>query len=165
MTEMVRLAYTLSTMSLIKVNFRRSSGCSVILFVQVLAFAAMGVGCQTKSTVAPSDSVDFSFVDLQLGTGAEATTGSQVTVNYSGWLYDAANPDNKGTLFDSGQGFSFVLGSGQVISGWDQGVVGMRVGGKRRLIVPPELAYGSQGAGVIPPNAALVFEVDVQAVL
>ena len=165
MTGMVILAYTLSAMSLIEGNYRGFSGCSTLLFVQVLAFAGMGVGCQAESTVAPSDSVEFSFVDLQLGTGTEATTGSRVTVNYSGWLYDAANSDNKGTLFDSGQGFSFVLGSGQVISGWDQGVAGMRVGGKRRLILPSELAYGSQGAGAIPPNAALVFEVDVQAVL
>ena len=94
--------------------------------------------------------------------------GQQLTVDYTGWLYDANAPDNKGTLFDTSVGgapFAFVLGAGQVIAGWDQGLEGMRVGGTRRLVIPPDLAYGSQGSGnVIPLNATLIFEVDLLAV-
>ncbi|MEE2790764.1 MAG: FKBP-type peptidyl-prolyl cis-trans isomerase [Acidobacteriota bacterium] len=122
--------------------------------------------CQSENPAAPSPSVSFSVLDLEVGTGAEATIGSAATVNYSGWLYDAGGPDNKGTLFDSspGQGFSFVLGLGQVIVGWDQGIVGMRVGGTRRLIIPPDMAYGSRATGLIPPNSALVFDVELLAV-
>ena len=136
--------------------------------VTVLAtLGLMATGCQSENPVAPTVSVPFSFIDLEVGTGTEATIGSTVTVDYDGWLYDAGRPDNKGTLFDtsSGQGFTFVLGLGQVISGWDQGVRGMRVGGERRLIIPPDMAYGSQGVGLIPPNATLVFDVDLLGVL
>jgi FKBP-type peptidyl-prolyl cis-trans isomerase len=101
-----------------------------------------------------------------VGTGTSATTLRQVSVNYTGWLYDPAQPENKGRQFDTSTGrgpFSFVLGTGAVIRGWDQGVVGMRVGGRRRLVIPPELAYGSQGAGngAIPPNATLVFDIEL----
>jgi len=90
-------------------------------------------------------------------------------VHYTGWLYEAAAPENKGKQFDSsrdgGRPFSFVLGGGQVIPGWDQGVAGMQAGGKRKLIIPPHLAYGERGAGgVIPPNATLVFEVELLAI-
>ena len=92
--------------------------------------------------------------------------GQQVRVHYTGWLYDEGRPDHKGSKFDSSRDnnepFSFRLGAGQVISGWDQGVAGMRVGGQRTLTVPPELGYGAQGAGgVIPPNATLVFDVEL----
>ena len=91
--------------------------------------------------------------------------GQSLTMDYTGWLYEASAPDNKGQVFDSTDGrgpFSFVLGSGQVIQGWEQGLSGMRVGGKRRLVIPPELAYGEQGSGgVIPPNATLIFEIDL----
>ncbi|HVY72889.1 MAG TPA: FKBP-type peptidyl-prolyl cis-trans isomerase [Candidatus Paceibacterota bacterium] len=95
--------------------------------------------------------------DQAIGTGAEATQGSVVTVNYTGRLED-------GTVFDSSSGkspYQFVLGAGKVIPGWDQGIVGMKVGGKRLLIIPPALAYGVQGFGPIPPNATLIFEVDL----
>lgn len=100
--------------------------------------------------------------DTKVGTGAEAVTGSTVSVHYTGWLTD-------GTKFDSskdrGQPFSFQIGSGQVIKGWDQGVTGMKVGGIRKLTIPPELGYGARGAGgVIPPNATLVFEVELLGV-
>ena len=94
--------------------------------------------------------------------------GQSLTMDYTGWLYAASAPDNKGQVFDSTDGrgpFSFVLGSGQVIQGWEQGLSGMRVGGKRRLVIPPELAYGEQGSGgVIPPNATLIFEIDLISV-
>ena len=97
-----------------------------------------------------------------------ATSGQTASVNYTGWLYSEGAPDNKGKQFDSSIGrgpFEFKLGSGQVIRGWDQGVQGMKVGGQRRLVLPPEFAYGSRGAGnVIPPNATLVFDVELLGV-
>ena len=107
--------------------------------------------------------------DLAEGSGAMATSGKQVSVHYTGWLFDAAAPETKGRKFDSsrdrGEPFSFRLGAGQVIQGWDRGVAGMRVGGQRRLTLPPEFAYGSRGAGgVIPPGATLVFDVELLGV-
>ena len=118
------------------------------------------------SPAAPSAGVPFTITDIRIGTGAPAVAGSRLTVNYTGWLYDANATDYKGRQFDSGQGFPFTLGAGQVIAGWDQGFNGMRVGGVRRLVIPPELAYGSSGAGggVIPPNATLVFDVELVSV-
>lgn len=109
------------------------------------------------------------MIDHLIGTGTLAEAGSYVTVHYTGWLFDAAAPDNKGRKFDSsrdrGEPFGFDLGAGQVIKGWDQGVAGMRVGGQRTLTIPPELGYGARGAGgVIPPNATLVFDVELLAV-
>jgi FKBP-type peptidyl-prolyl cis-trans isomerase len=107
--------------------------------------------------------------DTAIGTGAEATAGQQISVHYTGWLYDPAAPENKGRKFDSsrdrGQPFEFTLGVGQVIGGWDQGFAGMKVGGSRTLVIPPELGYGARGAGgVIPPNATLLFEVELLGV-
>ena len=103
--------------------------------------------------------------DLAPGTGAEIKTGQTALVHYTGWLFDAAAPENKGKQFDSsvgGEPFEFPLGAGRVIAGWDQGVVGMKVGGKRRLVIPPVMGYGERGAGgVIPPNATLVFDVEL----
>jgi len=104
--------------------------------------------------------------DLQAGTGALAQAGSVVTVHYTGWLYDPKGVDTKGAKFDSsrdsGRPFQFQLGAGQVIAGWDQGVAGMKVGGQRRLVIPSSLGYGQRGAGgVIPPGAALVFDVEL----
>ena len=100
--------------------------------------------------------------DLVAGEGTEATTGCRAVVHYTGWLTD-------GTEFDSsrdrGQPFTFKIGGGQVIAGWDRGVAGMRVGGKRKLTVPPHLGYGRQGAGLIPPSATLVFEIELLRVL
>ncbi len=109
------------------------------------------------------------MVDHQIGTGALAEAGKFVRVHYTGWLHDPAAADSKGSKFDSsrdrGQPFGFMLGAGQVIQGWDQGVAGMRVGGQRTLTIPPELGYGARGAGgVIPPNATLVFDVELLAV-
>ena len=107
--------------------------------------------------------------DETIGTGATATAGQLVTVHYTGWLFDAAAADKKGRKFDSsrdrGDPFAFLLGAGQVIRGWDEGVAGMKVGGQRTLTIPPEMGYGARGAGgVIPPNATLVFDVELLGV-
>jgi FKBP-type peptidyl-prolyl cis-trans isomerase FkpA len=104
--------------------------------------------------------------DSKVGAGAEAKSGHQVTVHYTGWLYDPKAADKHGKKFDSskdhGEPFSFKLGGGQVIRGWDQGVAGMKVGGKRTLVIPSELGYGQRGAGgAIPPNATLLFDVEL----
>ena len=106
------------------------------------------------------------YTDTKTGDGATATSGNKVSVHYTGWLY---NNGAKGVKFDSsvdrGQPFQFTLGAHQVIAGWDEGVAGMKVGGKRTLIIPPELGYGARGAGgVIPPNATLMFDVELLGV-
>ena len=114
---------------------------------------------------APAAANPFTQTDLRAGTGTTAVAGKQVTVHYTGWLYDAKRPDQKGQEFDSSVGrepFTFTLGARQVIPGWDRGVEGMKIGGQRRLVIPPDLAYGPSGAGgVIPPNATLVFDVEL----
>lgn len=112
---------------------------------------------------------ELQIKDLIPGEGVEAVAGSHVTVHYTGWLYDPAQPEAKGRKFDSsrdaGQPFSFKLGARQVIAGWDQGVQGMKLGGQRELVIPAALAYGERGAGgVIPPGATLVFDVQLLAV-
>jgi FKBP-type peptidyl-prolyl cis-trans isomerase FkpA len=104
--------------------------------------------------------------DTVVGTGREAEPGFNVTVHYTGWLYDVAKPDHKGEKFDSSvdrkEPFKFDLGAGQVIQGWDEGFAGMKVGGKRTLVIPSEMGYGARGAGgAIPPNATLVFDVEL----
>jgi len=109
------------------------------------------------------------MTDIKEGTGALAEAGKNVVVHYTGWLFDAAAADNKGRKFDSsrdrGDPFRFSLGAGQVIQGWDKGVAGMKVGGQRTLVIPPELGYGARGAGgVIPANATLVFDVELLGV-
>ena len=108
-------------------------------------------------------------IDQKPGKGAQAAAGREVSVHYTGWLYDASAKDNKGKKFDSsrdrGQPFDFPLGAGVVIDGWDQGVAGMKVGGQRTLIIPASLGYGSRGSpGAIPPNATLVFDVELLGV-
>jgi FKBP-type peptidyl-prolyl cis-trans isomerase FkpA len=104
--------------------------------------------------------------DDVVGTGAEAQSGRVVTVHYTGWLYDQTRPDRKGNKFDSSRDrnepFSFNLGAGEVIRGWDEGVAGMKVGGRRTLTIPPDMGYGARGAGgVIPPNSTLLFDVEL----
>ncbi len=109
---------------------------------------------------------ELQIVDQKLGTGAEAVGGKAVIVNYTGWLYDPAAADGHGAKFDSSLDrnvpFGFFLGAGKVIKGWDEGIIGMKVGGKRTLVIPPAKGYGERGAGgVIPPNATLLFDVEL----
>ncbi len=132
-------------------------------FIPLLVLAAGVAGCSDSPTSATNFAV-FSQTDLTVGTGGDAVTGRTLTVNYTGWFYGESRPDKKGPVFDSNAGgdpFSFLLGAGDVIEGWDRGLQGMRVGGVRRLVVPPTLAYGAVRNGPIPPNATLVFEVEL----
>lgn len=133
---------------------------SVVLAVMVLlAAAACG-----DSPAAPVNLARFSQTDLVVGTGAEAVSGKTIRVDYTGWLYNAEREDNKGAEFDSSATrgpLEFTLGIGDVIAGWEQGLVGMKVGGKRRIVIPPSLAYGGTRRGPIPPNATLVFDVEL----
>lgn len=115
-----------------------------------------------------SEEVPFGHTDLETGTGAEATAGASVSMLYQGWLFDLTAPDHKGALFDSNTAadpFSFTLGAGEVIVGWDLGIPGMQVGGRRQIIIPHQLAYGTSGRGTtIPGFATLLFEVELLAV-
>lgn len=149
-------------------------------FAALLAAAAMAqtpanppAPASTTPPASPASPVPDATVlvtDVVKGVGDEAFPGMVVIVHYTGWLYDPAAPDHHGRKFDSsrdrGQPLSFPLGGGRVIRGWEQGIPGMRVGGQRRLVIPPSLAYGSKGAGngVIPPDATLVFDVELLAV-
>lgn len=127
-----------------------------VLLLAVVAAAS----CGSDPAPTQTSSGQYSQTDLVVGSGTQAVSGSQVTLNYTGWLYDTSRPDGKGMQFESGQFGPFRLGTGLVIAGWDRGVPGMRVGGQRRLVIPPELAYGSGGSPPkIPGNATLVFDV------
>jgi FKBP-type peptidyl-prolyl cis-trans isomerase FkpA len=137
----------------------------------LLCLCLVAAGCGGNSPSSPSTpqpSAPYSQTDLVVGTGAEAVNGRFVTVNYTGWLYNPALPENKGTQFDSSLNpgrtpFQFTLGARGVIAGWELGVPGMRVGGRRRLTIPAELGYGSQGSpnGGIPGGATLVFDIEL----
>ena len=140
----------------------------------MIAMLAM-TGCKadsktsTKETAMTQNVTELIKKDTVLGEGREAEAGFNVTVHYTGWLYDPSKADGKGTKFDSSldrhEPFVFFLGGGQVIQGWDEGFAGMKVGGKRTLIIPAEMGYGARGAGgVIPPNATLVFDVELHGV-
>lgn len=132
---------------------------ALILLIPVLGVSWFLSGCASTPTSASSTSAQFSQTDLIVGTGTTAASGNTLTVNYTGWLYDASLSNQKGQQFDAAAGFSFSLGIGQVIQGWDQGLVGMQVGGVRRLIIPPSLAYGGSRRQIIPANATLLFEI------
>ena len=117
-----------------------------------------------SASTAAAPAVAFQKIDTIQGSGKEATAGATAVVNYTGWLYVPESESLRGAQFDSSVGrspFSFQLGAGQVIKGWDDGVQGMKVGGKRTLILPPEMGYGAGGAGPIPPNASLIFDVEL----
>jgi FKBP-type peptidyl-prolyl cis-trans isomerase FkpA len=145
------------------------------ILITALCFLTLNA-CQAESsnvaennkemTVMTSNITELVKNDTVVGEGREAEIGFNVTVHYTGWLYDENAENKKGAKFDSsvdrGEPFKFDLGAGQVIQGWDQGFAGMKIGGKRTLIIPPEMGYGARGAGgVIPPNATLVFDVEL----
>jgi FKBP-type peptidyl-prolyl cis-trans isomerase FkpA len=132
------------------------------------ALAALLTACGSSKPLEPAQAgvSALESVDLQPGEGASIAAGQTAVVNYTGWLYDTAAPLHKGSQFDSslntGSPFRFKVGAGEVIKGWDQGVLGMKIGGARRLTIPAALAYGDSGAGgVIPPGATLVFDVEL----
>jgi FKBP-type peptidyl-prolyl cis-trans isomerase FkpA len=135
--------------------------CALLSLIPLVACGGEGGGSPEGNNV-----TELIRQDGKVGTGAEAVAGRTVVVHYTGWLYDPARPDRKGTKFDSSRDrnepFEFNLGAGQVITGWDQGVAGMKVGGQRTLTIPPDMGYGARGAGgVIPPNATLLFDVEL----
>jgi FKBP-type peptidyl-prolyl cis-trans isomerase FkpA len=147
---------------------------STIVAVALVSTVAGIAAAQTTPSTTPAQGTsklnampnELKKIDVKQGTGKEATSGKPVIVHYTGWLYDTSKSDNKGTKFDSSRDrqvpFGFFLGGGKVIKGWDDGVVGMKEGGQRTLIIPPSLGYGERGAGgVIPPNATLIFDVEL----
>jgi FKBP-type peptidyl-prolyl cis-trans isomerase FkpA len=144
----------------------------VKIFLACVALALATIGCNSDDGGNPTDpsqvNIEFTTTDISVGTGAQAAVGNAVTVNYTGWLYNAQGTDSKGAQFDTSIGKTplgpFTLGARSIIVGFEQAVVGMRVGGKRRAYIPASLAYGSQGNGPIPPNAAIVFEIDLLTV-
>jgi len=142
--------------------------------VAAIFLAPSGIALAQLPDTAPKSSqskldakvMQLQTIDTTVGTGAEAVKGKVVVVHYTGWLYERSLPDKKGRKFDSSldrrSPFSFPLGGGRVIRGWDEGVAGMHVGGKRTLVIPPDMGYGSRGAGgVIPPDATLIFDVEL----
>ncbi len=158
---------------------RRPDACRSLLIVGI-ALLAMPAFAQTPgkpgADSSPTSSTTVSkfganvtelkIIDQKQGTGDEAVAGKAVVVHYTGWLYDPSAADGHGKKFDSSLDrnvpFGFLLGTGKVIKGWDEGVAGMKVGGKRTLVIPPQKAYGERGAGgVIPPNSTLLFDVEL----
>ncbi len=148
-------------------KFKAYLPLALLLTAGVFATTACSDQANTKKETGTMS--ELIKTDVKVGDGAVATSGNLVLVHYTGWLYDEAAPDHKGKKFDSSRDrhepFDFPLGAGRVIRGWDQGVEGMKVGGQRTLVIPPNLGYGARGAGgVIPPNATLVFDVELLAV-
>ena len=139
-----------------------------LLTVLVLTGVTLpAAGCGDTPT-APANYAPFSQTDLRVGSGAELASGQEVTVRYTGWLYDRSKPDQKGLQFDTSLGrdpLEFTVGIGAVIAGWDRGLPGMRVGGIRRLVIPPSLAYGLGRNALIPGNSTLVFEVELLTIV
>ena len=148
---------------------KRINFLPLTIFLLASIFSTTACSEQAAPKMETSNMTELIKTDVKLGDDTLATAGKDVSVHYTGWLYDAAAPDHHGKKFDSsrdrGQPFEFPLGAGHVIKGWDQGIEGMKVGGQRTLIIPAALGYGARGAGgVIPPNATLVFDVELLGV-
>jgi FKBP-type peptidyl-prolyl cis-trans isomerase FkpA len=136
------------------------------LLTIIVAHCVLSAACGPTPT-APSQFAPYSQTEIVVGSGDEAVSGRTVGVHYTLWLHDASKPANKGLQFETSRGgnpFSFVLGSSQVIQGWERGVPGMRVGGHRRLVIPPDQAYGDTRNGIVPANATLVFDLELVSV-
>ena len=149
----------------------RRNVCAALILAACAALAGTPAAAQQAATGEGNSKLDatrneLQKIDVKQGSGTVATAGKPVVVHYTGWLYDTSKPDSHGAKFDSSRDrsepFGFTLGAGRVIKGWDEGVAGMKVGGKRTLVIPPQMAYGERGAGgVIPPNATLIFDVEL----
>jgi FKBP-type peptidyl-prolyl cis-trans isomerase FkpA len=136
----------------------------VAAFVAMLSLTACGGGgSPSNSNIPVASPAQLNKIDTLVGTGAEATNGKKATITYTGWLYSDTAANHKGTQFESNS-FSFTLGAGGIISGFDQGVLGMKVGGKRTIEIPASMGYGASGSGPIPPNSGLVFDVELTKV-
>jgi FKBP-type peptidyl-prolyl cis-trans isomerase len=145
----------------------RALSVLAVCVVSVLLTACSGKeeAVKTAPVAAVAPPTELQKIDVAKGTGEGISQGQIASVHYTGWLYDPTAPEQKGKKFDSsrdrGQPFDFVIGAGQVIRGWDEGVQGMQPGGQRRLVIPGDLAYGEPGRGPIPPNATLIFDVEL----
>ena len=161
-------------------SFRTNSSKHLITLVSTAFAATMLQGCAFAQSPAAAVAVPavtvsvapktLTLIDRKVGDGALAETGQPVAVHYTGYLWNSVAPGNKGAKFDSSADrkvpFGFIIGAGRVIKGWDEGVAGMKVGGQRTLIIPPDKGYGERGAGAaIPPNATLVFDVELMSVI
>jgi FKBP-type peptidyl-prolyl cis-trans isomerase FkpA len=157
-----------SILSLLE-NHRKLALCATLCSTIIASnLSAQAPATAVAPTISKMDAkvMQLQKIDVKQGAGAEAVAGKAVIVQYTGWLYDPAAPGQKGAKFDSSRDrqvpFGFILGAGKVIRGWDEGVAGMKVGGQRTLIIPADMAYGSRGAGgVIPPDATLIFDVEL----
>jgi FKBP-type peptidyl-prolyl cis-trans isomerase FkpA len=148
---------------------KRITVLPLALLITAAIFSTTACSQQAAPKTEISNMTELIKTDVKLGTGDLATAGKNVSVHYTGWLYDAAAADHHGKKFDSSRDrnepFEFPLGAGRVIQGWDQGVAGMKVGGQRTLVIPASMGYGARGAGgAIPPNATLVFDVELLGV-
>ncbi|HZX71794.1 MAG TPA: FKBP-type peptidyl-prolyl cis-trans isomerase [Rhodanobacter sp.] len=138
---------------------------SPLLLMALLLATSVGI----PAARAADGLTELTVIDQKVGTGAVAYNGREVELNYTGWLYDAQSKDHHGAKIDSshdhGHTFTFTLGEGKVIAGWDKGIRGMRVGGRRTLLIPPRLGYGGRGfGGAVPPHASLVFDIELVSV-
>jgi FKBP-type peptidyl-prolyl cis-trans isomerase len=138
--------------------------CGVLALIFAAACTPPAAPPTPKSDPAPK----FEVTDIALGTGDAIAAGATAVVHYTGWLFDATASDQHGKQFDSsrdrGEPLRFPIGGGRVIKGWDEGVAGMKVGGQRRLLIPPDMAYGAAGRPSIPPNSTLIFDVELLAI-
>lgn len=152
---------------LVRIRTSRALAAALLVSSGITLAQAQETGAAPSQSKMGARIMQLQKIDTVVGTGAEAIAGKIAVVHYTGWLYDPASSDKKGRRFDSSLDrrapFSFPIGGGRVIRGWDEGVVGMHVGGRRTLVIPPEMAYGSRGAGggVVPPDATLLFEVEL----